>query len=138
MRTDLVHPWAPPLGPEVIALHAGEAWDAVRVTEPIGTAVLEALGGASGSVISGGHGRSLYWLVPREEARDWRLPHVEVLPRSDREIAVVGVPPAASVKGPGVHWLVPWRPARYLTDPALLHAALTAAVAAPAPAEGAR
>lgn len=126
-------PWSPPLGPGVAPVEVGGAWDAVRVAGPVGETVLDSLGDFSGSVVAGPCSRCLYWLLPREAAREWRMPHVEVLPRTDQEIAYVGMPSADLVAGPGVHWRIPWRPGAYLTDPDRLHAALSAAVAAPEP-----
>ena len=65
----------------------------------------------------------LYWLVGPGSAGHWpALPGVRGRGRG----GFVGVPPQGKVSGPGVHWRVPLAPGRYLTDPAVLHAALTA------------
>ncbi|WKX70868.1 hypothetical protein [Streptomyces sp. XD-27] len=127
--TSTVDVWTPPGGMDIQALRAGRWWDAVRVTEPVGALALGALGDDSGAVIADLYGRSLYWLVAPGAAADWRLPHVSVLGAKAHEVTYVGVPPAGCVRGPGVHWRVPYVPGRYLTEPDRLHRALLSALA---------
>ncbi|WP_431043899.1 hypothetical protein ACQUSR_19700 [Streptomyces sp. P1-3] len=98
------------------------------MTEPVGALALEALGDGSGAVIADLYGRSLYWLVTPGSAADWRLPHVSMLGAKAHEVTYVGVPPAGCVRGPGVHWRVPYARDRYLTDPDRLHRALLSAL----------
>ncbi|MFH8369210.1 hypothetical protein [Streptomyces sp. NPDC018031] len=121
--------WRPPTD-EATAQAAGEWWDAVRVPADIGARALDRLGDDSGAVISDGWGRLLYWLIPPGTAEDWRLPRVQVLGRTAREMAYVGVPPAHRQSGPALHWRIPpTTDGRWLTEPEALHTALTGATA---------
>lgn len=116
-------PWTPPGGTEVRLLPAGRWWDAVRVTRPLAEQALAVLGPDTGAVIEDDSGALLYWLIKPGAADEWpRLPQVEVLGRA----TYVGVPPVA-VTSSRARWRVPLAHDCYLTDPALLRAALEAA-----------
>ncbi|UGY92629.1 hypothetical protein [Streptomyces gobiensis] len=97
----------------------------VRVPRWLGALALPRLGEDSGAVIEDGFGRVWYWLIPPGTADGWELRHVVVL----GETCHVAVPPQWFTEGPGLRWRVPLAPGRYLTDPELLHKALTAATA---------
>ncbi|MEU5612543.1 hypothetical protein AB0H03_28095 [Streptomyces sparsogenes] len=133
-----VPPWTPPSGHSAQLQPAGRAWDVVRVPRFIGNPALESLGEATGAVIKNPVDRVLYWLIEPGAASGWdmgQLPCVEVWGAT----AYIEVPPASRTTGPGIHWYVPLRYDRYLTDPAALHSALrTAAREALGPREGAR
>lgn len=115
----------------MVAVRVGDAWDAVRASDEIGIRALAALGERSGSVIGDAFTRSLYWLVPVGSAAGWPLPGVQILSATPPGvIRFVEVPPAGIVRGPGPHWLVPYRHDAYLTEARALHTALRQATAA--------
>lgn len=120
-------PWTPPTGMAVVAIRAGEHWDAVKVSAELGNRALARLGDASGAVISDGHDMSLYWLLRPGAADGWNLPHVRVLGGAGGQIHYVPVPGTARTARPGPHWRVPHAYNRHLTDGDTLRAALTAA-----------
>ncbi|NUP40084.1 MAG: hypothetical protein HOY76_24490 [Streptomyces sp.] len=140
METTNNHPillWTPPSGHSAQLQPAGTSWDVVRVPRFIGRPALESLGGATGAVIENPIGGVLYWLIEPGAATEWDmslLPSVEVWGAT----AYIEVPPVARTTGAGVHWRVPLRHDRHLTDPAALLAALKIATsAALGPREGA-
>ncbi|MGP3969906.1 hypothetical protein ACTWQH_19800 [Streptomyces sp. 6N223] len=102
----------------------GEAFDAVRVAQWIGAYALELLAGRSRGVIADRRDGVLYWLIPPGSAVDWELP-VTVYGSA----CYVPVPSLVPRGARGVQWLVPLE-GDGLTDPAELHDALAAAVAA--------
>ncbi|MFD8382541.1 hypothetical protein ACFV2X_29215 [Streptomyces sp. NPDC059679] len=109
----------------------------MRVPRFIGKPALESLGGATGAVIENPIDGVLYWLIEPGAAAAWDLsllPSVQVWGAT----AYIEVPPVARTTGPGVHWRVPLRYGRHLTDPTALLAALKIATsAALGPREGA-
>ncbi|WP_346178831.1 hypothetical protein [Streptomyces cuspidosporus] len=132
-------PWTPPSGQSAELQPVGRSWDVVRVALSlgIGKRTLDLLGPTTGAVIKNPIDRVLYWLIEPGAASDWdmgQLPCVEVWGAT----AYIEVPPASRTTGPGIHWHVPLRYDRYLTDPAALLAALRAATReALGPREGA-
>ncbi|MEU0809118.1 hypothetical protein [Streptomyces sp. NPDC005970] len=121
-----VMPWTPPSGRSAQLQPVGKTWDAVRVARFIGKLALESLGGATGAVIENPIDRVLYWLIEPGAAAKWDmslLPSIEVWGAT----AYIEVPPAARTTGLGIHWRVPPRFDRHLTDPAALFAALRTA-----------
>ncbi|MGY1451823.1 GGDEF domain-containing protein [Streptomyces sp. SS8] len=134
-----------PYGGTHRAVPAGTWWDAVRVPGRKGLLVLDALlrhgdrppgpviadlpgeTGGPGEAPEGGWERSrTYFLIPPRAADRWELPGARVLGRG----SYVVVPDAASVRPPGLHWMVPPAADRRLTSIRALHAALEAAEAA--------
>ncbi|MEU5102866.1 hypothetical protein AB0H07_11310 [Streptomyces sp. NPDC021354] len=92
----------------------------------IGNRTLDLLGETTGGVIENPFDKVLYWLIAPGAAVAWdmsRLPSIDVWGAT----AYIEVPPAARTTGPGVHWRVPLRYDRYLTDPVALLAALRTA-----------
>ncbi|MFF3749842.1 DUF6415 family natural product biosynthesis protein [Streptomyces sp. NPDC002018] len=116
-------PWTPPVGTTVELVPVGRHWDAVRVRSHIGERVIERLGADSGAVIEDWHGRVLYWLVPLGTADTWDLPLSVVVPLG--VATFVAVPPVSYTDEERLRWIVPLTATRYLTDPELLHHALT-------------
>ncbi|AXK35894.1 hypothetical protein DVA86_28010 [Streptomyces armeniacus] len=104
---------------------AGVAWDAVKAPAYLGDRALSRLGEGSGAVIRDGWSHHLYWLVRTGSAVGWDLLPVTVLGAA----TYVAVPPAGRTRSFGVHWALPPTADRRLTDAALLHDALAAAVA---------
>ncbi|MER7790096.1 hypothetical protein [Streptomyces sp. NPDC097640] len=101
----------------------------MRVPRFLGKPALESLGEATGSVIENPFDGVLYWLIQPCAASSWDtslLPSVEVWGST----AYIEVPPTDRTTGPGVHWRVPLRHGRYLTDPTALLAALKIATSA--------
>lgn len=131
-------PWTPPTGLAVVAIRAGERWDAVKVSAELGNRALALLGNASGAVISDGRDGWMYWLVRPGTAGPWNLPRVRVLGGAGGQIHYVPVPGTGRTAGPGPHWRVPLSYDRRLTDPAILRTALTAAAEADTPARAER
>jgi hypothetical protein len=117
--------WTPPTSGRLELVQCGEWWDAVKVPAYIGKGALGRLGDESGAVIEDPLGRSLYWLVEPGRADTWELHRVEPLGAA----SYVAVPPAGRTEGPGVRWIVPLAPLRYLTAPEALYAALAAELA---------
>ncbi|MDT0545420.1 MULTISPECIES: hypothetical protein [Streptomyces] len=92
----------------------------------IGKRTLDLLGEATGGAIENPFDKVLYWLIAPGSAAQWDmslLPSVQVWGAT----AYIEVPPAARTTGPGVHWRVPPRYDRHLTDPAALLTALQTA-----------
>lgn len=115
------------------AVPAGTWWDAVRLPGPAGHRVLEALlrrgRRPPGPVIAdprGGPGAEepsrVYFLIPPRAADRWELPGARVLGRG----SYVVVPDAASLRPPGLHWLVPPAAGRSLTSVGALREAMEA------------
>ncbi|MGP4112837.1 hypothetical protein ACTWP5_18255 [Streptomyces sp. 4N509B] len=128
--------WLPPSDVSARRVPCGCWWDAVRVPEDIGAVVLEALAGQSGPVIGDRCDGVYSWLVAPGAADGWRggLP-VQVYGVACRLL----VPSLGSSHTCWVEWLVQPEPGRdCLTDPGLLNAALTAAVAGRARPESGR
>ncbi|WP_240812570.1 hypothetical protein [Streptomyces sp. DASNCL29] len=119
--------WTPPNGPDPEALPAGRWWDAVRAPAAIGERTLAFLGTESGAVIQD-RCDTLYWLITPGSAASWKLRQVTVLTANEGVATYLGVPPAHRLSRPGSYWRVPFRRARYLTDPWLLYKALAHAV----------
>ncbi|MGO4421344.1 hypothetical protein AB4Z54_22220, partial [Streptomyces sp. MCAF7] len=98
---------------------------------------LDLLGEATGAVIENPIDGVRYWLIKPGAAAEWDmslLPSIEVWGAT----AYIEVPPVARTTGPGVHWRVPLRYGRHLTEPTALLAALKiATTAALGPREGA-
>ena len=107
-------------GTEAQLLPAGRWWDAVRVPLDLGSQAMRRLGDETGSVITDGYGRLLYWLVRPGSAADWQLPGVQVLGAGCH----VAVPPPHRTTGPGPHWRVPPSRGRECTSAPALHSAL--------------
>lgn len=128
--------WAPPDGTDVVLVEVGPHWDAVRAPVDVGESALRLLGGATGAVIA--DYSLMYWLIPTGTAQCWRRlrRNVHVLGTKGAEVTYVGVPPAAHITGPRLHWRIPVSPDRYLTDANRLREALARAIAAES-AEGA-
>ncbi|MGW5448681.1 hypothetical protein [Streptomyces asiaticus] len=122
-------PWTPPNTTIVQLLPAGKWWDAVRAPRALGEHALRLLGDTTGAVIDDPRDRRLNWLIEPGAAHQWDmswLPTVDVR----GETAYIDVPPADCTEGIGVHWRVPLRYDRYLTDPTVLHTALRMAAQA--------
>lgn len=120
--------WQPPRGPGTVRQAAGEAWDAVRAPVYLGDRAMAVLGNRQGAVIREPYRRMLYWLVPPGATQ------LSVWPPIDRidvfgTACYVDVPQAGHTSGIGPYWLREPGPGNLLTDPALLHDALAAAVA---------
>ncbi|MFF4508948.1 hypothetical protein [Streptomyces sp. NPDC001401] len=112
--------WAPVEGAS--AVQAGEWWDAIRIEEALGIAVVHyfrALNPSQlGPVIAdpGMAIPSVYFLVPPGTAADWTMPHCRCLgPKS-----YVVVPNVCRTYPPGPHWIVRPQYAARHTDPAWL------------------
>lgn len=127
--------WGPPPGLSIQLESAGVFWDVVKVHAALGDPVLAALGDKSGAVIRDTWSDYLYWLIAPCSTAIWQLPE-EHCPRGGPWVRVLGdtghvaVPPVGRTRGPAPHWAVlPEDPADYLTDTALLHAALEKAMA---------
>jgi hypothetical protein len=119
--------WSPPNGDTVELVAAGRAWDAVRVPSRIGLSALARLGDDSGPVIQDTFRGLLCWLVRPGAAADWEpaRPFVEVRGES----SYVAVPPVwRTEEHHRLRWVLQPTRTRYLTDPELLHAALTAEI----------
>ncbi|MFF2852970.1 DUF6415 family natural product biosynthesis protein [Streptomyces sp. NPDC058001] len=114
--------WHPPKGITVQLVNAGRYWDAVRVPQSIGEPVRARLREASGAIIHDGYARAMYWLVLPDAVTAWSTlsQHVQVL----GEGTYVAVPPVHWTDRPGLEWMQPPTPTRYLTDAGLLTAAL--------------
>jgi hypothetical protein len=128
MNTDPVLAWTPPSGQSAELQPAGKSWDVVRVPLSIGIGerALGLLGATTGAVIENPIDRVLYWLIEPGTAAEWDmslLPSVQVWEAT----AYIEVPRLVCTTGPGVHWRVPLRRDRYLTDPAVLLTALRTA-----------
>jgi hypothetical protein len=113
-------PWPP--GQDVELMAAGRSWDAVRVLSHIAHVVHSRLGTGSGAVIEDPYGMHLYWLVRPGTADGWNLPQHFVEIRGTT--SYVAVPPVHRTDGPGLRWIVPPTPRRYLTDSGQLASAL--------------
>ncbi|MFE1956723.1 DUF6415 family natural product biosynthesis protein [Streptomyces sp. NPDC059479] len=123
--------WTPPTGTTVEMVPVGRYWDAVRVRSYIGERVIERMGANSGAVIEDWHGQVLYWLIPLGAADAWDLPLSAVVPLS--VATFLSVPPVSYTgEEKRLRWIVPLTATRYLTDPVLLHDALTAEILAAA------
>ncbi|SFK39217.1 GGDEF domain-containing protein [Streptomyces pini] len=132
-----------PYGGTHRAVPAGTWWDAVRMPGRTGLLVLDALlrhgdrppgpviadlpgETGPGGAAEGGRERSrMYFLIPPRVAERWELPGTRVLGRG----SYVVVPDAASVRPPGLHWIVPPAADRRLTSIRALRAALETAKA---------
>ncbi|MGP4110310.1 hypothetical protein ACTWP5_05260 [Streptomyces sp. 4N509B] len=102
-------------------------FDAVRVCHRVGTLALRSLAGRSGPVIDDRRDGVLFWLVPVGSADGWCLRSVSVYGVA----CYVGMPPLDTGHARWVEWLIQPEPGwDGLTDPEMLHDALTAAVAA--------
>ncbi|MGW6741126.1 DUF6415 family natural product biosynthesis protein [Streptomyces sp. NPDC055025] len=124
-----VESWTPPNGTTVEMVPAGRFWDAVRVRSHIGERVIERLGKGGGAVVEDWKGAVFYWLVPPGTTDAWDLPPSVVLPLG---IATFVAVPPVSCTGEEKHlrWIVPLTATCYLTDPELLHDALTTELSA--------
>ncbi|MET7763879.1 hypothetical protein ABZS71_18335 [Streptomyces sp. NPDC005393] len=122
-------PWTPPNIDSVRSLPAGLWWDAVRVPRALGEHALRLVGDATGAVIDDPLDKRLCWLIEPGAADQWDmswLTGVELYGRT----TFVYVPPADRTSGPGVHWRLPLRYDRYLTEPAFLLSVLQMATKA--------
>ncbi|WP_326694751.1 DUF6415 family natural product biosynthesis protein [Streptomyces sp. NBC_01766] len=124
---EAIAPWSPPQGASVDLVATGKYWDAVRVATGLGRCVVDRLGPQCGAVIEDAYGMVLYWLIEPGAADAWELPQHTVGVLGPH--TYVAVPPVGRTSAPGLHWAVPVSPLCYLTDPELLHAALTAEIA---------
>jgi hypothetical protein len=94
------------------------------MAQPVASDVLAALGGATGSVIADGLRERLTWLIAPDAASTLI---------TSRDVTVVAaesgivVPPASWMECSRLYWLVPFRDGAFLTDAALLRAAIEAA-----------
>ncbi|MCI0385799.1 GGDEF domain-containing protein [Streptomyces sp. CNQ085] len=131
-----------PYGGTHRAVPAGTWWDAARMPGGTGLLVLDALlrhgdrppgpviadlpgetGGPDGAPEGGWERSRMYFLIPPRAADRWELPGTRVLGRG----SYVVVPDAASVRPPGLHWIVPPAAERRLTSIHALRAALETA-----------
>lgn len=113
-------------GPELCS--AGQWWDAVRAVEVIGRRAIELLhddGVPVGPVVldPGGPEPRVYFLVPPGSAGGWEEPGTVPLGQKCHVV----VPPSKATEPPGLHWHVPPRGPRLLTQPAPLRRALAQA-----------
>ncbi|MGH3313071.1 MAG: hypothetical protein ACRDP3_21210 [Streptomyces sp.] len=118
----------PPAGLNSELTQAGVWWDAVRVPAYLGDRVLARLGEDCGAVIRDPYAHRLYWLIRTGAAKGWMFPavaHVQILGAG----SWLTVPPRDRVVSTGPHWARLAVGDRLLTDPELLHAALTAVIA---------
>ncbi|MFJ6568668.1 DUF6415 family natural product biosynthesis protein [Streptomyces sp. NPDC091292] len=121
-RHRAVEAWHPPQGISVQLVNAGRYWDAVRVPQSIGEPARARLRDASGAVIRDGYALAMYWLVLPDTvtARGRLSQHVQVL----GDGTYVAVPPVHWTDRPGLEWMQPPTPHRYLTDADALTAVL--------------
>lgn len=99
-----------PFGEVVVALPAGNVWDAVKMRADLGKSVLDRLGDNVGPVIHDSWGEMLYFLVPPGSSRSWDEP--STWPRGSGTWVPVPGPEATS----GPHWLVPPDDSERFTD----------------------
>ncbi|MGH3310160.1 MAG: hypothetical protein ACRDP3_06195 [Streptomyces sp.] len=120
--------WALPSGPDAELTETGVWWDAVRAPAYLGDRVLARLGEDCGAVVRDPYGHRLYWLISTGTAASWRFPDVALV-QILSTASWVTVPPRDRVSSTGPHWARPVTDSRPLTDPDLLHEALSAVIA---------
>ncbi|GGT54728.1 hypothetical protein GCM10010207_63350 [Streptomyces atratus] len=107
---------------------AGHDWDAVRVPRSVGFDAVTILGARSGAALHDPHEAVLYFLIAPGSASEWDVPGVRILGETDHLV----IPPARRTQGPGPQWRVCPSSDAWITETAVLKAALEDATS-PAP-----
>ncbi len=120
--------WLPAGAGALGVVDGGVHWDAVRAPDALAVPALAALArdGVPGAVLADPISRTTYWLVPVGYAGSVAtgLP-AAVLPLGTGSHIVMAT--ARTVDGHRPHWIRPPEPGQWVTDPAVLRAALAAA-----------